>query len=90
MTASHSSSKAWAALLFGVFGLALPLLSPVAVVLGWKALKDIGQSREQIGGKAPAAVGIALGCVGTAWLAFCLLIAGIYLVGYLTGQYPPK
>ena len=90
MTANQSSSKAWAALLLGIFGLVLPLLSPAAVVLGSKALKEIRQSQGQVGGEAAATAGMALGWVGNAWLAFCLLIAGIYLVGYLTGEYPPR
>ncbi len=90
VTANQSSSKACAALLLGIFRLALPLLSPAAVVFGRKALKDIERSQEQIRGRGGATVGMALGYVGSAWLAFCLLIGGIYLFGYLTGQYPPK
>lgn len=87
MTANQSSSKAWAALLLGIFGLALPLLSPAAVVFGRKALKEIDRSQEQMGGRAGATLGMVLGYVGSAWLAFCLLIGGIYLFGYLTAQY---
>ncbi len=86
--AAHTNVRAVSALLLGIFGLALPLLSPAAVVLALKALKQQRQGVAE--GKTAATAGLILGYIGSAWLAFCLLIAGIYLVGYLTGEYPPK
>ncbi len=90
VTSNQASSRAWVALFLGILGLALPLLSPAAVVLGSKALKQIGSGHAQAEGTTPARVGIVLGYLGSAWLAFCLFIAGIYVYGLLTGQYPPK
>lgn len=71
------------ALVVGIVGIALGfvgvglgfLLSPVAMVLGWRSKRRIDASHGQLGGRGNAQAGFILGLIGT-----ILLLLGVLLV----------
>lgn len=82
------SRKAIASAILGFAGLPFCLVAPFAIYLGWRALADVKASGGTLGGSGLALIGIVLGGIGTAFLAFATLTAAIYLYGWITGQYP--
>ena len=86
----RTSGKAVLSLALGLGGILFCLVSPFAIYLGGKALEEINVSDGRLGGSASARTGIALGWIGSAFLAFVTWIALIYLQGWLSGEYPPK
>lgn len=85
-----TSGKALLSLALGLGGILFCLMSPLAIYVGRKALEEIKASGDRLGGSTSAQVGIALGWIGSAFLAFVTWIAAIYLEGWLSGEYPPK
>jgi hypothetical protein len=65
-TVRRTESRATAALVFGILGLTvLPFIgSPIAVVLGLRARRNIAESRGGPDGKGLADAGLALGLAG--------------------------
>ena len=81
--------RASTALILGIIGLAggalyLPLLiSPVALLMGRRAMREIDASEGALGGRGNAKAGFILGVIGTALLALLLVIA-VGFVAFVT------
>lgn len=74
-----TSGKATAALVLGIFSLCLPVVPAIpAIILGALALRDIGRSRGEVGGR-----GLAIGGIVTACCSFVLLGPVVMAVGIL-------
>jgi len=85
----QDDSGATPALVVGIVAIALGLLgaglgfviSPVAMVLGWRSKRRIDASNGQLGGRGNAQAGFILGLIGTIFLALgivlLLLIVGL-------------
>lgn len=84
----RTNGKAILSLGLGLGGILFCLVSPLAIYLGHKALKEIRASGGSMSGLGAAQAGIALGWIGTVFLAFIMWIASIYLRGWFRGEYP--
>src|SRR3989338_4382934 len=71
------SELSFASLILGIFGLILPLFSPLAIIFGIAGLMQI--QREHLEGKNFAILGIILGFVGI----IIILIAIIFGINFL-------
>lgn len=69
-----TSGLAIAALVLGIFGLCVPVVAVVALVLGLVAMAQISQSAGRLGGQGMALAGTILGAVGVALSILALLI----------------
>lgn len=83
--ASRPHQLALISLVLGVAGLLFFPLAPFAIFLGRKA-SAAGPRDASI--KTMSRIAIVLGIIGSVFLAFAILIAGIYAYAYLTNQYP--
>jgi hypothetical protein len=83
-TGTGTSSKATAALVFGILGLVLcPFVcSIVALVLGYQARREIDRSGGAMGGRGNATAGLILGWVG---IALCLVFIVLIVLGVAAG-----
>ncbi|HET6551021.1 MAG TPA: DUF4190 domain-containing protein [Solirubrobacter sp.] len=77
-----SSGSATAALVLGILGLVLctPICSPLALVYGFRARREIDASGGRIGGRGMAVAGIVMGWIGVALLALAILVVVAVLV----------
>lgn len=75
-----NSTKATVALILGVGSFCLPILPAIpAVILGILALREIGASRDRLGGKGLAITGLVTGCVSMiVWAAAGVLLMPVY------------
>ncbi|MGA8211278.1 MAG: DUF4190 domain-containing protein [Nocardioidaceae bacterium] len=85
-------SGAVAAMVVGIVSLVLAcgygvglLGSPVALVLGRRAMRDIDASQGALGGRGMAQAGLILGIVGTVLLVL-LVVAAVVLFGLFAGS----
>ena len=86
----QDDSGATPALVVGIVGIALGvigaglgfLLSPVALVLGWRSKRRIAASNGQLGGMGNAQAGFILGLIGTIFL-----LLGIVLIVLIIGLF---
>ena len=83
----QDDSGATTALVLGIVALALGflaagsgfLLSPVALVLGWRSKRRIDASQGALGGRGNAQAGFVLGIVGTVFLLLGLLLLVVFI-----------
>ena len=74
--------------LVGGFSCFLPLvLSPVAWILGHKAMKEIDQSGGAFGGRGIAQAGFITGIIGTVILALGIIAIVVFVVLGLNGVF---
>ncbi|MGZ6678576.1 MAG: DUF4190 domain-containing protein, partial [Nocardioides sp.] len=56
------------------------LISPVAMVLGWRSKRRIDASQGQLGGRGNAQAGFVLGLIGTIFLVLGILFIVLIVV----------
>lgn len=79
--------QATTALILGIIGLvACQLLSPVALVVGRRAMNQIDRDPEAYGGRGMATAGFVLGIIGTAFLALALAFLVLVIVVAIVGS----
>jgi hypothetical protein len=82
--APGTSGKATAALILGIFGVAVcPLvLSVPAIIVGQSAKKEIDASQGRLGGRGQAQAGFILGIVGTVLAGLAaLFVVAVFALG---------
>jgi type IV pilus assembly protein PilA len=84
-TESHTSGKAIASLICGIFFFILPA-AIVAIILGHLSCSEIGKSLGRIRGKGLALAGLILGYFGVAFIPFILIIAAIAIPNLLRAR----
>jgi hypothetical protein len=79
-----TSGAATAALILGILGLVLctPICSPLALVYGYRARREIDASGGRIGGRGNAVAGIVMGWVGLGLLALGALALAVFALGF--------
>lgn len=82
---SHTSGKAIASLICGIFFFILPA-AIVAVILGHLSCSEIGKSLGRIRGRGLALAGLILGYFGVAFIPFILIIAAIAIPNLLRAR----
>jgi type IV pilus assembly protein PilA len=82
---SHTSGKAIASLICGIFFFILPA-AIVAVILGHLSYSEIGKSLGRIRGRGLALAGLILGYFGVAFIPFILIIAAIAIPNLLRAR----
>lgn len=82
---AHTSGKAIASLICGVFFFVLPS-AIVAIVLGHLSYSEIGKSLGRIRGRGMALAGLILGYFGVAFIPFILIIAAIAIPNLLRAK----
>jgi hypothetical protein len=75
---THGASTT--ALVHGILGLVIcsPICSPLALVYGYRARREIDASGGRLGGRGQAVAGIVMG-----WIGLALLLLGIVVIGVL-------
>jgi hypothetical protein len=81
----HTSGKAIASLICGIFFFVLPA-AIVAIVLGHLSYSEIGKSLGRIRGRGLALAGLILGYLGVAFIPFILIIAAIAIPNLLRAK----
>ena len=76
----ETNGYAIASLVLGIVGLSFPIASIVALVLGYRARREIAASPETQSGDGLATAGIVLGWVGVAILATFVVIGLLVLL----------
>jgi hypothetical protein len=67
------------ALVLGIIGIvACQVVSPIALVIGRNAMKEIDASQGSLGGRGMAQAGFILGIIGTVFLA--LVVVGLLIL----------
>src|SRR6202051_2923879 len=84
-TESHTSGKAIASLICGIFFFILPA-AVVAIILGHLSYSEIGKSLGRIRGRGLALAGLILGYFGVAFIPFILIIAAIAIPNLLRAK----
>src|ERR1700730_112441 len=82
---SHTSGKAIASLICGIFFFILPA-AIVAIILGHLSYSEIGKSLGRIRGRGLALAGLILGYFGVAFIPFILIIAAIAIPNLLRAK----
>jgi hypothetical protein len=82
---SHTSGKAIASLICGIFFFILPA-AVVAIILGHLSYSEIGKSLGRIRGRGLALAGLILGYFGVAFIPFILIIAAIAIPNLLRAK----
>lgn len=82
---AHTSGKAIASLICGIFFFVLPS-AIVAIILGHLSYSEIGKSLGRIRGRGIALVGLILGYFGVAFIPFILIIAAIAIPNLLRAK----
>jgi type IV pilus assembly protein PilA len=81
----HTSGKAIASLICGIFFFVLPS-AIVAIILGHLSYSEIGKSLGRIRGRGIALAGLILGYFGVAFIPFILIIAAIAIPNLLRAR----
>jgi type IV pilus assembly protein PilA len=81
----HTSGKAIASLVCGIFTFALPA-SIAAIILGHMAHSEIRKSAGRIGGLGIATTGLVLGYIGIAVIPFVMIVAAIAIPNLLRAR----
>lgn len=82
---AHTSGKAIASLICGIFFFVLPS-AIVAIILGHLSYSEIGKSLGRIRGRGVALAGLILGYSGVAFIPFILIIAAITIPNLLRAK----
>lgn len=82
---AHTSGKAIASLICGIFFFVLPA-AIVAIILGHLSYSEIGKSLGKIRGRSIALAGLILGYFGVAFIPFILIIAAIAIPNLLRAK----
>jgi len=75
------SELSFTALILGIFGLILPLFSPLAIIFGIAGLMQV--QREHLEGKSFAILGIILGFIGIIIILIAIIFGINFLQDYL-------
>jgi len=77
----YHSELAFTSLILGIFGLILPLFSPLAIIFGIAGLMQV--QREHLEGKTFAILGVILGFIGIVIILIAIIFGINFLQDYL-------
>ena len=83
VVARETNGPAIAALVLGIVGLSLPLVSILALVFGYRARREIRVAPATQTGDGLATAGIVLGWIGTAFQALVLILGLLFVLAFV-------